>query len=138
MTVLDASVVAAWFVPGQGTASAEALLAKAASTRFVAPFIFPAECRSLFLRAERRRVIDEIGTAASLRTLALFDIEVLGPPAADGHDAILALARREMLSFYDALYLQAGLRAGMGVASRDGALLMAAERCGLAAIDLRG
>jgi predicted nucleic acid-binding protein len=47
------------------------------------------------------------------------------------------LARRQGLSFYDALYLKVALEAAAAIASRDGALLQAAERCGLVAIDLR-
>lgn len=137
MTVLDASVVAAWFVPSQRTASADALLERAVDTRFVAPFIFPAECRSLFLKAERRRVLDERLTGRSLQTLALFDIDVLPPPNEVERDAVLGLARREQISYYDALYLQAGLQNGSGVASRDAALLSATARCGLPIYDLR-
>ena len=137
MTVLDASVVGAWFVPGQGTVSADVMLRQAAGIRFVAPSIFPAECRSLFLKAERRGLIDEDLTRRSLETLGLFDIDILARPDSAEHDLVLSLARRENISYYDAMYLRVGLLRADGLASRDGALLVAATRCGLTVHDLR-
>jgi predicted nucleic acid-binding protein len=44
---------------------------------------------------------------------------------------ILLLAREQQLSTYDASYLDLAMRAGLPLASRDSALLQAADRCGV-------
>lgn len=136
-TVLDASVVAAWLVPTQYTDSSEAFLDGASGVRFLAPYIFPAECRNLLLRAERRGGLTAAEVDEALVFIAKLAVQVAPPLDATGHDDVLALARRERLSLYDALYLNAAVDAGARLASRDGALLAAASRCGLATLDLR-
>lgn len=138
LTVLDASGVAAWLVPGQSTAAADTLLSEAMATRFLVPYVFPAECRNLLLKAERRRRMSQTDVETALDFVAGLNLQTLPTPDRVGHDQALSLARREGLSFYDALYLKAALEASARIASRDGALVQAAERCGLAAIDLRG
>lgn len=136
-TVVDASAVAGWFVPGQATAASERLLDQAPTLKFLAPHLFPAECRNLLLKAQRRGTMTagEVDTALSL--LQAMDLRVSPLPDGAGHDRAMHLARREGLSFYDALYLKVALEEAAALASRDGPLLMAAERCGLTAIDLR-
>ena len=135
--VLDASAVAGWFVPGQSTAASERLLDQAATLRFLAPYVFPAECRNLFLKALRRGAMGVTDVDKALGFVHAIDLQTLPPPDRAGQDHALGLARREGLSFYGALYLKVALEASAGLASRDGSLLQAAERCGLIAIDLR-
>lgn len=137
-TVLDASVIAAWLVPSQGTASSDAFMKEASEVRFVAPYIFPAECRSLLLRAERRGGLSAAEVGVALDFVARLAISIAPPLDRTGHDDVLALARREGLSLYDALYLAEALAGGARLASRDGAMLAAASRRGLVALDLRG
>jgi predicted nucleic acid-binding protein len=137
-TVLDASVIAAWLVPSQGTAASDGFRAQVARVRFVAPYIFPIECRSLFLRAERRGGLSPAEVDAALDFVTKLAITIAPPLDAAGHDAVLALARQEGLSVYDALYLAAALESGARLASRDGPMLAAAARRGLATVDLRG
>jgi predicted nucleic acid-binding protein len=137
LTVLDASAVAGWFVPGQATAATELLLGQAASMRLLAPYMFPAECRNLLLKAQRRGTMTAADVDTALSLLHAMDLQVSPLLDRAGQDHALALARREGLSFYDALYLKVALEGAAALASRDGPLLMAAERCGLTAIDLR-
>lgn len=137
-TVLDASVIAAWLVPSQSTSASEIFLKEAPETRLLAPYIFPAECRSLLLRAERRGGLTTSEVEIALEFVDKLAIQVMPPLDRGDHDDVLALARREGLSFYAALYLKAALEASARIASRDGAMIQAAERRGLAAIDLRG
>lgn len=136
--VLDASVIAAWLVPSQSTPSGNAFRMQVAEARFLAPYIFPAECRSLLLRAERRGGLSPAEVDAALDFVARLAISVALPLDRTGHDNVLGLARQEGLSLYDALYLAAALESGARLASRDGSLLAAAARRGLATVDLRG
>ena len=136
-TVLDASAVAGWFVPGQATAATERLLGQSPSLKFLAPYMFPAECRNLLLKAQRRGTMTATDVDMALGLLHAMDLHVSPLLDRAGHDQTLALARREGLSFYDALYLKVALEEAAVLASRDGPLLLAAERCGLITIDLR-
>ena len=98
---------------------------------------FRPECRSLLLRAERRGGLSPAEVAAALDFVAKLAITV-GPLLDRArHDDVLALARREGLSVYDALYIDAALESGARLASRDGPMLAAAARRGLATVDLR-
>ena len=135
--VLDASVVAAWFLRGQTTSSADALLDRADEFDFVAPFVFPAEVRSLLLKSERAKRMAAAQSEAALEELRALSIETETPPDEDEWPAIMAMARSEGLSVYDSLYLELSLRRELPLASRDAALLKAAERRGLDPMDLR-
>lgn len=137
LTLLDASCVASWLVPGQSTAAADRLLNEAMGIRFLAPYIFPSECRSLLLKAERRGSMSQADVETALDFVAALDLQTLPPPDRVGHDQALSLARSEDLSVYDALYLKAALEGSARVASRDGALIRAAERRRLTIFDLR-
>ena len=135
--VLDASVAAAWLMPGQRTPASEALLNQAHTHTFEAPHIFPAEVRNALLKLERRGRYDALSTAQALQDLATYDISIDAPPDQAAYDAILDLARRERLSLYDALYLWQAMRNRVTLASRDGGLLSAAMANGVASLDLR-
>ena len=135
--MLDASVAAAWLIPGQGTASSEALLAEAHLHSFEAPHVFPIEVRNALLKVERIRRSDPALTTHALESLSVYDIEIEAPPSQPTYDAILALARREGLSVYDALYLWQAMRKGVTLATRDGALVVAATSQRVASLDLR-
>jgi predicted nucleic acid-binding protein len=135
--LLDASVAAAWLMPGQRTASSETLLNQAHTHTFEAPHIFPMEVRNALLTLERRGRYDAVSTAQALQDLATYDISIDAPPDVAACDAILDLARRERLSVYDGLYLWQAMRNRVTLASRDGNLLSAAMANGVAALDLR-
>ncbi|HUZ13520.1 MAG TPA: type II toxin-antitoxin system VapC family toxin [Caulobacteraceae bacterium] len=135
--LLDASAVISWLVPGQHTRAAEALLDEAAEHDFEAPHIFPAEVRNVMLILERRGRMDASDTARALASLAAYRVVTAEPPDAAGYDDVLELARKERLTVYDGLYLLHALRHGLTIASRDGDLLAAALRNGLAVKDIR-
>ncbi len=135
--MLDASAVAAWFVPGQRTDAADALLSEAHQHAFEAPHIFPVEVRNLLLKLERRGRLGAVSTTRALETLALYNLTVDAAPDTATHDVVLLLARREGLSVYDGLYLWQAMREGIVLASRDGALLAAAQRRSIEIRDLR-
>lgn len=135
--MLDASVVAAWYLRGQATAGADALLADAANIEFVVPHIFPTEVTSLLLRAERNRRITAARSREVLDDLGGYRLRIQEAPSLGQAGLTLALARDEMLSAYDALYLDLAAREGLILATRDGALLQAAARRSVQTRDLR-
>lgn len=135
--VLDASVVASWYLRGQATAGADALLDEAPDLEFLVPHIFPAEVVSLLLKAERNRRIAPTRSREVLDDLGGYALRIQETPTLVQAGSILALARDEMLSAYDALYLDLAAREGLILATRDGALLQAATRRSVQTRDLR-
>ena len=128
----------AWLVPRQRTPSSEALLNNAHRHEFEAPHIFPVEVRNLLLSLERRGRLDAADTAQAIANLAAYGVLVDAPPDQAEYDTILTLARGEILTVYDALYLWQAMRDGVDLASQDSALLEAATRNGVSVLDLRG
>ena len=136
--VLDASVVAAWYLRGQATAGADALLNDAPNLEFIVPHIFPTEVISLLLKAERERADNgDSARGEVLDDLSGYSLRVDEAPTMLQVGSILSLARNEGLSAYDALYLDLAAREGLVLATRDGALIQAAARRSVPARDLR-
>ncbi len=135
--VIDASVAIAWSIPTQQTGSASAFLAEQSGGDLIAPWCFGLEIRNALLKAERRKLTSAEASAASVSDLLRL-VSLIPPPPTDHLDAIQDLARGERLSHCDAQYLDLALARGAALASRDGALLEAAARLGVDAVDLRG
>ncbi len=135
--VLDASVVAAWYLRGQATLGADQLLNEAPDLQFVVPHIFPSELANFLLVAERDKRIFASRSREVLDDFAAYDVSVRDTPSLGEIGALLALARSEGLSAYDATYLDVASREGLILASRDGALLRAASRRGVQVRDVR-
>jgi predicted nucleic acid-binding protein len=105
----------------------------AAAPELIAPFVFPIEVRHIVQRLERRGVLPTAAVDVNLVRLE-GDIAFAEPP---NLNAILALARRLGLGVYDACYLHLALEERAPLATRDVALLTAAQQTGAESIDLR-
>ncbi len=136
LIVVDASAVAAWVLPSQASAAANALVGDARQHRFIVPHIFPIEVRSLLLAAERRGRWTRRDTEVALDQLADLDLETVQMDSSEDLLAVLERARSDRLSMYDAFYLHLALTDGATLASRDKALLAAATRGGAKIMDL--
>lgn len=135
LTVIDASIAHSWVLETQKTPAAFALRTLASAT-FIAPFVFVFEVRNGLARAERQ---DRLEATATDRALALLHalVNLEAPPDDEVLAGALLLSRRHHLSFYDACYLEAALRLGATLASRDAPLIDAAAREGVAVYDAR-
>jgi predicted nucleic acid-binding protein len=121
--VIDASVVAAWHFPDERSAEGDAILARLESDRARMPALWWFEVRNVLLIGERR------GRTAREHTEPFFDflrglpIEIAPLP---DELAVLVLARRHQLSFYDATYLELAQRQRIALATLDRPLARAA------------
>ncbi|MGH6952442.1 MAG: type II toxin-antitoxin system VapC family toxin [Vitreimonas sp.] len=133
--VVDASVALAWTLSTQKTSAADALRVLA-NIEFVAPFIFVYEVRNALRKAEREK---RISGADADQALAEFDtvMEVVEPPDEASIADALKLARDCNLSFYDANYVELARRIGCTLATRDGPMIAAAPKAGIAIYDAR-
>ena len=135
--LLDASVAAAWFVPGQDTQSSAQLLTEAPRHTFAAPQFFYIEIRNVFLSAERRGRMREADTLRSLSVLASFNLATAPSPSLREYDDVLTLARQEGLTIYDGIYLWHAAQSRMTLATRHADLIDASHRVGSSVLDLR-
>jgi predicted nucleic acid-binding protein len=124
MFVIDASVVASWCFPDEASPAAEAALRRLDEDGAITPSLFWFELRNVLLIGERRKRIAETDTARFLGFVRDLRLEIDRDP---DENAVLGLARKHQLSFYDAVYLELAQRKSAPLATLDGALMSAAR-----------
>jgi predicted nucleic acid-binding protein len=127
--VIDASILAAWFLDEKSDSRVETAFDTVARVETLAPGLFYYEIRNALLVSKRRNRITEAMSVAFLRDLALLPIRFEAP----GDDAsLMTLARKRKLTVYDAAYLELAKREGLPLATLDRALEKAAVAEGVA------
>lgn len=122
--VLDASVTACWAFHDETHPHADAALVRIKTDQAIAPSLWWFELRNILVENERRRRLSEVDTAAFLRDIAIFAVELDLTPETN---EVLRLARTYQLSVYDAAYLELSLRKSSPMATLDTALIKAAR-----------
>jgi len=126
--VIDASVVAAWHFPDERSAAGDSIMARLESDCARLPALWWFEIRNVLLIGERRGRTAPEHTERFFNFLRGLPIEIAPFPQ---ELAVLSLARRHKLSFYDATYLELAQREGIGLATLDRALIRAATAEGV-------
>ena len=129
--VLDASVALAWCFETETDQFTDAVLDSLADRTAVVPTVWPLEIGNALVVAERRSLLDQASSMRFLNLLHQLPITIEQESPSRMFGEILLLAREQQLSTYDASYLDLAMRSGLPLASRDGALIQAAERCGV-------
>jgi len=123
--VLDASVVGCWCFQDENDVRADAawdLLEHDRESALV-PLHWWFEIRNVALHGERRGRLTEDYISSFFPILTRFSINYAPLPV---HAAVLTLARRHRLSFYDAVYLELAKREELALATLDNELIKAA------------
>jgi predicted nucleic acid-binding protein len=121
--VVDASILAAWFLDETRDPRVEAAFDMAARVETRAPSLLYYEIRNALLMSERRNRISEAMSAGFLRDLALLPIRL--EPAGD-EASLMTLARNRKLTVYAAAYLDLAKREALPLATLDRGLEKAA------------
>ena len=129
--VLDCSVTMAWCFEDEADSYADAILDRFAEASAWVPCLWPLEVANVLVVAERRGRLAETDWRRFLDLLSGLPIVVADAPPLTRTSALVALARDHDLSAYDAAYLDLAAREGIPLASRDGALVGAANRLGV-------
>lgn len=124
--VVDASVAAAWVLPDEQSAAADAVLHRVAAEGALAPGLLWHELRNILLMAARRGRIADEAVVPSLLRLRRLPIETV-PMHLTGDAAVVTLAQRHRLTAYDAAYLVLARERGLSLATADTSLRRAAE-----------
>jgi predicted nucleic acid-binding protein len=121
--VIDASIVAAWHFPDERSAQGDSIMARLESDSARMPALWWFEVRNVLLIGERRGRTTREYSRRFLDFLRGLPIEIAPLPE---ELAVLSLARRYQLSFYDAAYLELAQRERIALATLDRALARAA------------
>ena len=130
--VLDASVAACWAFADENHPVAAVVLERMRTDIAIAPSIWWFEVRNVMIVNERRGRLTEIDSHGFLRALAQLGVRI--DPAPD-EGMVLALARTQRLSVYDASYLALALREGVALATLDQGLGAAARAVGVGLVE---
>ena len=126
--VVDNSVVVSWFFKDEMNAYTKAILRKLDTEQALVPAIWPLEFSNVLLMAERRKRLTEAEVSQILTILQSTPISVEQEPPERAWTEILALARSQGLTSYDASYLDLAMRMGLPIATLDKALKKAARK----------
>lgn len=109
----------------------DAILERVRDEGAVVPALWHLELGNVLVQAERRQRLRATDTTLRLGLIADLPIRTDPEPPDRLLGDVLALARAEGLTTYDAAYLELALRNGVPLASRDRALVQAAGRAGV-------
>jgi predicted nucleic acid-binding protein len=132
--VLDCSVALSWCFEDEATPEADALLDRVRDEGALVPSLWHLELANVLLQAERRRRISAEDVATRLSLFAALPILTDPETMTRAWHDILSIARVEGLTTYDAAYLELAIRAGVPLLTKDGDLLAAAKRRGVAVL----
>jgi len=121
----------AWCFEDEHDDYADAVLESLEDGEAFAPAVWPLEAGNVLIVAERRQRFDRAATARFLEILGALPIRVEQESPERMLKEVLALAREQGLSTYDASYLDLAMRRGLPLATLDAALAKAARRCGI-------
>jgi len=121
--VVDVSVMACWHFDQERNDRADAILLRLRNDEAAVPALWWFEMRNVLLQGERRNRTTPQQTRAFLDFLRQIPISVTPLP---DENAVMELARRHRLSFYDAAYLELARRENLPLATFDRDLIGAA------------
>ncbi len=126
--VVDNSVVISWFFKDEINAYSRAICRRLETEQVLVPAIWPLEFSNVLLMAERRKRLTAAEVSQILTILKSTPILVEQEPPERAWTEILALARSQGLTTYDASYLDLAMRMGLPLATLDKSLKKAANK----------
>ena len=126
--VVDNSVVMSWCFKDEEDRYADAVLDRLSEAAAFVPSIWPLEVVNVLLAAERERRLNEADSVRFVTLLSQLPIMVEYERPERIMQDLLALARTNTLSSYDASYLNLAMRKGVPLATLDTRLREAAKK----------
>jgi predicted nucleic acid-binding protein len=126
--VVDNSVVMSWCFEDEDNQYADAVLDRLSEATAFVPSIWPLEVVNVLLAAERKKRLNEADSVRFITLLSQLPIMVEHERPERTMKDLLALARANNLSSYDASYLDLSMRKGLPLATLDTRLREAAKK----------
>jgi predicted nucleic acid-binding protein len=130
--VIDSSAALSWCFEDEASPRSDALFEQVRDEGAVVPGLWHLELANVLLQPEKRGRITTADVTMRLDLIAELPIATDTEATARAWREILALARAQGLTTYDATYLELAIRRGLPLVSKDEALIAAAERTGVA------
>lgn len=134
--VVDNSIVMTWCFKDEADPYADVVLKRLTENEAIVPAIWPLEVINVLLIAERRKRLHESDSIRFLSLLSQLPIYVERTWPEKMMTQLLALGRDNLLSSYDAAYLELAMRQGLSIATLDSKLLKAAKRVRVPIFDI--
>ncbi len=128
--VLDCSVAISWLIDDERSAQTDSLLERLQEEKAFIPALWHLEIGNVLIQAERRRRLSPQQTDTALRLLESLPLETV-PLEPRELPALMALAREQKLTVYDACYLHLAQQKKRPLATLDRELRTAAARLGV-------
>ena len=129
--VIDSSMALTWCFEDEASAQTDALFERVRDDGAVVPALWHLELANVLLHAEKRGRIAPADVATLLKLISELPITTDHETAMRAWREVIALARAENLTAYDAAYLELAVRRGLPLSTRDVALIGAARRIGV-------
>ncbi len=129
--VIDSSAALSWCFEDEASPESDALFERVRDRGAVVPGLWHLEVADVLLQAERRGRIATGDVTMRLELIAELPITTDNETTARAWREILALARAQGLTNYDAAYLELAIRRGLPLQTKDAALITAAKRTGV-------
>lgn len=129
--VLDCSIAAAWLFEDEAAPATDSLLQRLRRDGAFVPNLWRLELGNVLAQAERSKRTDARRIALWLERFEKLPITVDPETGSRAFREILAFARQEGLTTYDAAYLELAIRKAIPLATLDRALSRAARRQGV-------
>ncbi|BAC88573.1 type II toxin-antitoxin system VapC family toxin [Gloeobacter violaceus] len=129
--VLDVSVALAWCFHDEATSASWAVLDRLETEEAAVPSLWHLETGNILALAERKRRITAARLAEFVALIDTLAITVDEQTPYRVLSDILALARNERLTTYDAAYLELAMRLGVPLATKDAELRQTAAKLGV-------
>ena len=126
--VVDNSVVMSWCFRDETNQYADAVLDCLSEATAFVPSIWPLEVVNVLLVAERKKRLSEADSVRFITLLSQLPIIVENERPKRIMKDLLAFARSNNLSSYDASYLDLSMRKGISIATLDTRVIEAAEK----------
>ena len=126
--VVDNSVVMSWCFKDETNQYADAILDRLSDATAFVPSIWPLEVVNVLLVAERKKRLSEADSVRFITLLSQLPIIVEHERPERMMKDLLALARSNNLSSYDASYLDLSMRKGIPISTLDTRLITASKK----------
>lgn len=134
--VLDNSVVMAWSFEDEANPYADTVLDAFQASRAIVPTLWPLEVANALLVGERRKRITQADSLRWVQILGALPIAIDDATNRHVWTLTLSLARDQVISAYDAAYLELAVRLNLPLATLDKKLKDAATAVGVSLFGL--
>jgi predicted nucleic acid-binding protein len=134
--VIDNSIVMTWCFKDEANLYADAILNSLTDAVAVVPAIWPLEVVNVLLVAEHRQRLHEADSVRFTTLLSQLPIVIDRTWPERIMKDLLAFGRENMLTSYDAAYLELAMRQGLPIATLDQKLLAAANQVDIPILDI--